>query len=130
LIDAERVDFIGVPLQDLKRADEFYGTTLGLERSPHSGPRWVEYETGNVTLALISPEAMGPDFQPKPHSMPIALRVADVEEAKRRLEAAGVEFPNGTIDSGVCHIAGFSDPDGNALILHRRYAPHADGSKP
>jgi catechol 2,3-dioxygenase-like lactoylglutathione lyase family enzyme len=62
LIDAERVDFIGVPVQDLKRADEFYGTTLGLERSPHSGPRWVEYETGNVTLALISPEAMGPRF--------------------------------------------------------------------
>jgi predicted enzyme related to lactoylglutathione lyase len=130
LIDAERVDFIGVPVQDLKRADEFYGTTLGLARSPHSGPRWVEYETGNVTLALISPEAMGPDFQPKPHSMPIALRVADVEEAKRKLEAAGVEFPNEIIDSGVCHIAGFSDPDGNALMLHRRYAPHSDGSKP
>jgi predicted enzyme related to lactoylglutathione lyase len=73
---------------------------------------------------------MGPDFQPQPHSMPIALRVADVEEAKRRLEAVGVEFPNGTIDSGVCHIAGFSDPDGNALMLHRRYAPHSDGSKP
>jgi predicted enzyme related to lactoylglutathione lyase len=130
LIDAERVDFIGVPVQDLKRADEFYGTILGLERSPHSGPRWVEYETGNLTLALISPEAMGPDFQATPHSMPIALRVADVEEARRKLEAAGVEFPNATIDSGVCHIAGFSDPDGNALMLHRRYAPHSDGSKP
>jgi predicted enzyme related to lactoylglutathione lyase len=130
LIDAERVDFIGVPVQDLKRADEFYGTTLGLNRSPHSGPRWVEYETGNVTLALISPEAMGQDFKPKPHSMPIALRVVDVEEAKRKLEAAGVEFPNEIIDSGVCHIAGFSDPDGNALMLHRRYAPHSDGSTP
>jgi predicted enzyme related to lactoylglutathione lyase len=130
LIDAERVDFIGVPVQDLRRADEFYGTTLGLTRSPHSGPRWVEYETGNVTLALISPEAMGPDFEPKPHSMPIALRVADVEEAKRKLEAAGVEFPNEIIDSGVCHIAGFSDPDGNALMLHRRYAPYSDGSTP
>ena len=92
MIDAERVDFIGVPVQDLRRADEFYGTTLGLERSPHSGPRWVEYETGNVTIALISPEAMGPDFQPQPHSMPIALRVADVEQAKRKLQAAGVEF--------------------------------------
>ena len=130
MIDAERVDFIGVPVQDLKRADEFYGTTLGLERSPHSGPRWVEYETGNVTIALISPEAMGPDFQPEPHSMPIALRVADVEEAKRKLQAAGVEFDDKIIDSGVCHIAGFRDPDGNALMLHRRYAPHSDGSQP
>jgi predicted enzyme related to lactoylglutathione lyase len=127
LIDAERVDFIGVPVQDLKRADEFYGTTLGLERSPHSSARWVEYETGNVTIALISPEAMGPDFEPQPHSMPIALRVADVEEAKRRLEAAGVEFHE-IIDSGVCLIAGFRDPDGNALMLHRRYAPHTEST--
>ena len=130
MIDAERVDFIGVPVKNLERADEFYGKTLGLERSPHSGPRWVEYETGNVTLALISPEAMGPDFEPKPHSMPIALRVADVEEAKRKLQAAGVEFDDEIIDSGVCHIAGFRDPDGNALMLHRRYAPHSDGSQP
>ena len=128
MIDAERVDFIGVPVKNLQRADEFYGKTLGLERSPHSGPRWVEYETGNVTLALISPEAMGPDFEPKPHSMPIALRVADVEEAKRKLQAAGVEFDDEIIDSGVCHIAGFRDPDGNALMLHRRYAPHSEAS--
>ncbi len=130
MIDAERVDFIGVPVKNLERADEFYGKTLGLERSPHSGPRWVEYETGNVTLALISPEAMGPNFEPKPHSMPIALRVANVEEAKRKLQAAGVEFDDEIIDSGVCHIAGFRDPDGNALMLHRRYAPHSDGSQP
>jgi predicted enzyme related to lactoylglutathione lyase len=129
LIDAERVDFIGVPVQSLERADEFYGKTLGLRRSPHSSARWVEYETGNVTLALISPEAMGPDFKPQPHSMPIALRVADVEEAKQKLEAAGVEFRD-TIDSGVCLIAGFTDPDGNALMLHRRYAPYSDGSTP
>jgi predicted enzyme related to lactoylglutathione lyase len=129
LIDAERVDFIGVPVKNLERADEFYGKTLGLRRSPHSSARWVEYETGNVTLALISPEAMGPDFKPQPHSMPIALRVADVEEAKQKLEAAGVEFRD-TIDSGVCLIAGFTDPDGNALMLHRRYAPYSDGSTP
>jgi predicted enzyme related to lactoylglutathione lyase len=130
LIDAQRVDFIGVPVSDLRRADEFYGETLGLERNPNSGKRWVEYEIGNVTLALISPEAMGPDFQPQPHSMPIALRVANVEEARRKLEAAGVEFQGEIIDSGVCHIAPFADPDGNALQLHRRYAPYADGTTP
>ena len=129
MIDAERVDFIGVPVENLERADEFYGKTLGLQRSPHSSARWVEYETGNVTLALISPEAMGPDFKPQPHSMPIALRVADVEEAKRKLEAAGVEFRD-TIDSGVCLIADFKDPDGNALMLHHRYAPYPDDSTP
>jgi hypothetical protein len=27
------------------------------------------------------------------------------------------------MDSGVCHMAHFRDPDGNALMLHHRYAP-------
>ncbi len=130
MIDAQRVDFIGIPVRDLARADEFYGTTLGLERNPNSGKRWVEYELGNVTLALISPEAMGRDFEPQPHQMPIALRVENVEEARRKLEAAGVEFHGEIIDSGVCHIAPFADPDGNALQLRRRYAPYSDGSIP
>ena len=132
MIAAERVDFVSVPVRDLARADEFYGKTLGLERSPNSSKRWVEYETGNVTLALISPKAMGPQFLEdfRPLWMPIALRVPDVAEARRRLEAAGVEFQGEIIDSGVCHIAVFTDPDGNALQLHRRYAPYADGSLP
>jgi predicted enzyme related to lactoylglutathione lyase len=128
--DVQRVDFIGIPVRDLARADEFYGMTLGLERNPNSGSRWVEYELGNVTLALISPEAMGPDFEPEPHSMPIALRVANVEETRRKLEAAGVEFYGETIDSGVCHIASFRDPDGNGLQLHSRYEQNRDGTTP
>ncbi len=132
MIGSTHVDFVEIPVRDLAAADEFYGKTLGLPRSPHSGERWVEYETANVTLALISPAAMGPDFLDdfQPNWMPIALRVPDVEEARRRLEAAGVEFKREIIDSGVCHIAGFHDPDGNALQLHRRYAPYPDGSKP
>jgi predicted enzyme related to lactoylglutathione lyase len=133
MIGSNHVDFIGVPVRDLQRADEFYGRTLGLRRNPNSSARWVEYETDNVTLALISPDAMGPqfldDFQPN-KAAPIALRVPDVEEARRELQAAGVEFAGDVIDSGVCHIAGFHDPDGNAFILHRRYAPFADGSTP
>ena len=132
MIGAQHVDFVGIAVRDLARADEFYGNTLGLPRSPHSGPRWVEYDLDNVTLALISPEAMGPEFLDdfRPNPQPIALRVDDVAAAKAKLEAAGVEFRGEVIDSGVCHIAGFRDPDGNALILHRRYAPYADGSQP
>jgi catechol 2,3-dioxygenase-like lactoylglutathione lyase family enzyme len=131
MIGAEHVDFVGVPVRDLAQADAFFGRTLGLPRSPHSGERWVEYDLDNVTLALISPEAMGPqfleNFQPNPQ--PIALRVPDVEEARAKLIEAGVEVAE-VIDSGVCHIAGFHDPDGNAFILHRRYAPYDDGSGP
>lgn len=128
MIDVEHVDFIAVPVRDLKRADDFYGKTLGLARSPHSGDRWVEYDTENVTIALISPEAMGPQFLEdfQPNKVPIALRVPNVEEARAKLTEAGLEVAD-VIDSGVCHIAGFHDPDGNALILHRRYAPYAEG---
>ena len=123
--EIERVDFVSVPVRDLARADDFYGRVLGLERNPASSDRWVEYETGNVTLALVSPAALGPQFLESftPIWMPVALRVPDVAEARRRLEAAGVEFRGEIIDSGVCHIAVFRDPDGNALQLHRRYAP-------
>jgi len=132
MIDAQHVDFVGVPVRDLARADDFYGKTLGLPRSPHSGTRWVEYDLDNVTLALISPEAMGPQFLEgfQPNKVPIALRVPNVAEARAKLQEAGVEFKGEVIDSGVCHIAGFHDPDGNALILHRRYAPYAKGSTP
>ena len=128
MIGVEHVDFVGVPVRDLKRADDFYGITLGLPRSPHSGDRWVEYDTANVTIALISPEAMGPQFLEnfQPNTVPIALRVPDVEEARSKLREAGLEVAD-VIDSGVCHIAGFADPDGNALILHRRYAPLPEG---
>ncbi len=129
MIDAQRVDFIGVPVRDVARADEFYGKTLGLERNPNSSERWVEYETGNVTLALVPLEYIGGEFQPLPASA-IAIRVADVDEAKRTLQQAGVQFKGETIDSGVCKIAGFTDPDGNGLMLHHRYAPYADGSTP
>jgi predicted enzyme related to lactoylglutathione lyase len=132
MIGVERVDFVSVPVRDLARAREFYGTTLGLTESRGSGPRWVEFEAGGVTIALVSPEVMPPGFLESfsPNTVPIALRVPDVEEARRTLQEAGVEFETEVIDSGVCHIAPFRDPDGNALQLHRRYAPFADGSLP
>jgi predicted enzyme related to lactoylglutathione lyase len=120
----EETDFVLVLVRDLARAQEFYGGMLGLERSPSSGDRWVEYETGNLTLSLTQPETVGREFQAVPG---IALRVPDVDEARERLAGQGVEFPMGTIDSGVCHMAPFTDPDGNGLILHRRYAPHDGG---
>jgi catechol 2,3-dioxygenase-like lactoylglutathione lyase family enzyme len=110
LIRAERVDFIAVPVEDLGRAEEFYGGTLGLMRNPHSGDRWVEYETGNLTIGLST------------FGGAIALRVPDVEQARAELEQAGIEFSMDTFDSGVCHGAPFADPDGNRLLLHRRYA--------
>jgi predicted enzyme related to lactoylglutathione lyase len=118
VIDVRRVDFIAVPVEDLSRADEFYGETLGLARHPKSGERWVEYETGNLTLALSM------------YGGGIAIGVEDVAEARGTLERAGVEFPDQIFDSGVCHVTGFTDPAGNRLILHHRYAPLEPWSPP
>jgi predicted enzyme related to lactoylglutathione lyase len=129
LIDAQRVDFIAVPTQDLDRAQKFYGETLGLQRNPNSTDSWVEYETGNVTLALVQPEQMGMPFTPLPFAA-VVIRVPDVDGARAKLEAAGVEFAMETFDSGVCNGAAFHDPDGNGLMIHKRYAPYADGTTP
>lgn len=118
----EGVDFITLPTEDFGRAVEFYGTTLGLEESIRYGSKpGVEFETGSLTIAVMESEAFGMKFAP--HSHPIALHVADVEAARAELEARGVEFFADTLDSGVCHMAHFSDPDGNMLMLHSRYAP-------
>ena len=129
MIDAQRVDFIAVPTRDKERAVNFYGETLGLEKNPLSTDTWHEFETGNVTLALVSPEEGGVEFAPLPFGS-IAIRVPDVAEARAKLEEAGVEFVGELFDSGVCHGAAFKDPEGNGLLLHRRYAPYADGSMP
>ena len=123
MIDVERVDYIRIPVTDMERANHFYGEVLGLERNPHlAHDDWVEYETGNVTLAVMTPRSHDYEFTPLPVGT-IALRVPDVAEARAKLEAAGVEV-NEMWDSGVCHGAGFRDPDGNAILLHRRYKPY------
>jgi predicted enzyme related to lactoylglutathione lyase len=121
------VDFITVPTNDFDKANEFYGDVLGLERSKQWGSMPArEFETGSLTIAVMQSDAFGQDF--KPHSHPIALQVDDVAAAREELEAKGVEFAADTIDSGVCHMAIFADPDGNALMFHHRYAPK--GAKP
>jgi predicted enzyme related to lactoylglutathione lyase len=128
-IGAQRVDFIAVPTRDLERSDRFYAETLGLDRNPNSTESWVEFETGNVTLALVQPEQMGIPFNPLPVAS-IVLGVPDVDAARATLEDAGIEFGRETFDSGVCTGASFTDPDGNGLMLHRRYAPYPDGTQP
>lgn len=118
------VDFVAVPTQDFEAADEFYGGVLGLERSKRWGDRPAgEFETGTLTIAVMQSDAFGMEF--KPHTHPIALHVDDVEAARAELEGQGVDFPADTIDSGVCHMAHFTDPDGNALMFHHRYAPRS-----
>jgi catechol 2,3-dioxygenase-like lactoylglutathione lyase family enzyme len=118
----ERTDFISVPVTDMERATRFYRDTLGLEQVSEGGG-FPEFQLGeNVSLYLLSMEAIGQQFT-APHAAHAALRVPDVAETRRELEAKGIEFDGDTLDTGVCHMAFFRDPDGNALMLHRRYAP-------
>ena len=117
------VDFVSVPTQDLERAVAFYGTTLGLRRSVYKPERnFAEFETGTVTLNVLDPRGMGiGPFQANVNH--VALHVEDVAAARAELEARGVSFHGDIVDTGVCHMALFADPDGNALMFHHRYAP-------
>jgi predicted enzyme related to lactoylglutathione lyase len=116
------VDFATVFVTDYQRAVEFYGQALGLDQSAdYAKIPGGEFETGNLTLQVLDAASVGREFQPNTH--PIAFHVDDVEATRGELESQGVAFLAETMDSGVCHMAPFADPDGNVLMLHHRYAP-------
>ena len=112
----EQVDFITVPTRDVSRAKAFYTDVLGL---PGSDDNDAEVETPNVTLSFWNHESQGEEFFTNPAGF--ALRVADVEGAVEEVRAAGGDVM-GVVDTGVCHMGFVKDPDGNTVILHRRYA--------
>jgi catechol 2,3-dioxygenase-like lactoylglutathione lyase family enzyme len=114
-------DFITVATKDFDAASEFYGGVLGLPLSKRWGSMPAgEFETGNLTIAVMQSDAFGIEFRPTNH--PIELHVDDFEGAKAELASRGVEFRGDTLDSGVCWQAFFADPDGNALAIHHHYA--------
>jgi catechol 2,3-dioxygenase-like lactoylglutathione lyase family enzyme len=115
-VNVETVDFLTIPTRDVERSVQWYADVLGLDRGAPG-----EVETPNVTISFWNPERNGEEF--KPHVGGFAIRVGDVAEARRELETKGVAFNGETVDTGVCHMGFFEDPDGNTIILHRRYAP-------
>ncbi len=119
-MQVEHVDFVSFLTQDIPRARRFYAETLGLEIETE-GAHDMEFACGQVTLDIFDPSSIGEPFAASPAGL--ALRVPDVEAARTELEGKGVEFDGETLDTGVCHMAFFKDPDGNSLLLHRRYAP-------
>lgn len=118
-MQVERVDFLSLPSRDIGRSRRFYLETLALPRETDTKVGF-ECTAGQVTLSVWEPERVGVPFAPNPND--VALRVPDVAAARAELEARGVEFDGDILDTGVCHMAFFHDPDGNALMLHRRYA--------
>jgi catechol 2,3-dioxygenase-like lactoylglutathione lyase family enzyme len=114
-----KTDFIGIPSTDAERSRAFYVETLGLRPDEHSR---FECWAGETCFAIREPAKQGMEFAPQKNAHP-ALHVDDVKAAREELEAKGVEFGGDTFDTGVCHMAFFTDPDGNDLMLHHRYAP-------
>jgi catechol 2,3-dioxygenase-like lactoylglutathione lyase family enzyme len=120
-----KTDFVFLPITDFEQADAFYSGVLGLECSARYGNGvGGEFETGSLTIQVIDMAKIGREFAPSKGA--IALHVDDVAAARAELEGKGVTFAGETIDSGVCHMAFFTDPDGNGLILHNRYAPKGE----
>jgi predicted enzyme related to lactoylglutathione lyase len=122
VIEVQGVDYIRIPATDIAASTRFYGEVLGLPPGPSRHDDWVEYQAGNVTLAVMTPETHGDAFEPLTPSS-FALGVPDVAAAKAALETAGVQVAE-IWDSGVCRGAGFTDPAGNRILLHHRYVPH------
>ncbi len=122
----ERVDTVGIPSTDWERSRAFYVETLALRPDERSRN---EFWIGETCFSIWEPARFGVEFQPTKNAIAL-LRVEDVAVARAELEAKGVEFTEETVDTGVCHMATFVDPDGNELVLHRRYSPYSDGSTP
>jgi catechol 2,3-dioxygenase-like lactoylglutathione lyase family enzyme len=114
-----KLDFVAVPSQDAERARRFYAETLSLQPDEH---RQTEFWIGGTCLSIWEPGRFGMPFAPQKNAH-LALHVDDVAAARADLEAQGVEFTGDILDTGVCHMAFFTDPDGNDLMLHHRYAP-------
>jgi catechol 2,3-dioxygenase-like lactoylglutathione lyase family enzyme len=114
-----KVDFVGIPSRDSERSRRFYVETLGLR--PDENARF-EFWAGDTCFSIWEPARLGMEFEPQRNAHP-ALHVDDVAAARRELEERGVEFNGDILDTGVCHMAFFHDPDGNDLMLHHRYAP-------
>jgi catechol 2,3-dioxygenase-like lactoylglutathione lyase family enzyme len=112
-----RLDFVGIPSRDAERSRTFYVDTLGLR--PDDDAQF-EFWVGETCFGIWEPEKMGMPFAPQKNAHP-ALHVDDVAAARGELEAKGVQFLGETLDTGVCHMALFTDPDGNDLMLHHRY---------
>ena len=114
------LDFVAVPSRDAARSKAFYGETLGLRRDEHRG---LEFWAGDTCLNIWEPERFGLEFRPQKDAH-LAFHVDDVVQARKELEARGVAFVGGILDTGVCLMTSFTDPDGNHLMLHHRYAPY------
>lgn len=113
------LDFVAVTSQDAARSIAFYTETLGLRKDERAD---FEFWIGGTCFGIWEPASFGMPFAPQKNGH-IAIQVDDVAATRAGLEGKGVEFAGDVMDTGVCHMAFFTDPDGNDLMLHHRHAP-------
>ena len=113
--------FFGYPVTDMARAREFYEGVLGLKPTaePTTVP-WIEYELGNATLGL----GAYPGWNVSKDGAMVALEVDDFNQSVSELREKGVPFHFEPTETPVCHFTIIRDPDGNAVMIHKRKPGH------
>ena len=113
----KEVAFVAIAVSDKERARRFYQETLELKpaRSQMDGA-WVEYELGEATIGV----GCHPAWQPSRDGTTVAFEVEDIDAAIAKLSERGVTFDIPKMETPVCWMAQFRDPDGNKLVVHKR----------
>jgi predicted enzyme related to lactoylglutathione lyase len=111
------IAFVAIPVLDKDRAKEFYQNKLKLkpEATAMEGA-WVEYQVGSVTIGV----GCHPAWQPSRDGTSVAFEVDNIDAEIARLKEAGITFEMEKIETPVCFMAQFRDPDGNKLLVHQR----------
>jgi len=109
--------FVAYPVTDMVRARKFYEGVLGLRVSqePTTVP-WIEYDLGNATLGLGCYDG----WKPSADGAMLAFEVEDYEKTLAELKQAGIPFSFDGMETPICHFAIVRDPDGNAVMIHKR----------
>ena len=115
-----KLELVPIPVADVERAKAFYAGTLGfhvdVDVQPADGARVVQVTPPGSSCSI----GFGTGFaayEGTPGSIrALHLLVADIEKARAELLERGVEVDEVQGGGGVL-FAGFSDPDGNGLVL-------------
>ena len=119
MIRYKEIGFVAYPVTDIPRARKFYEGTLGLKPNAplkSETQQWIEYDIGPNTLGI----GCSDQWKPSKDGPSVALEVEDFGAAVEALKKHHIEFIIGPMETPVCHMATFRDPDGNKLTIHRR----------
>jgi predicted enzyme related to lactoylglutathione lyase len=115
----KEVAFVAIAVSDKERARKFYQETLELKPArTHMEGVWVEYDFGATTIGV----GCHPDWKPSREGTTVAFEVDDIDAAIAKLKERGVTFDLDKLETPVCWMAQFRDPDGNKLVVHKRKA--------